>query len=70
MLTQAEFEALLDRYLAGTSSAADTQLVERWYRQLGQGETPVLAEADQQAVQVTLWARIAQRIQEAEIPRR
>jgi hypothetical protein len=70
MLTQTEFEALLDRYLAGTSAAAETQLVERWYRQLGQGEKLVLAEADQQAVQSSLWARIAQRIQEAEIPRR
>jgi hypothetical protein len=66
MLTQAEFESLLDRYLAGTSSLAETQLVERWYQQLEQHNQLVPDDAAQQALKLTLWARLVEHIRQTE----
>jgi transmembrane sensor len=49
MLTQLEFEALLDRYLTGTCSPAEQKLVAHWYQQFGQDEPTILSEAEKQA---------------------
>ena len=62
MHTQVEFEALLDRYLAGTSSPSEQQLVENWYQQLGQDEPTPLGEAEQQASQEASWSRIQSQV--------
>jgi len=58
MLTQSEFEALLDRYLAGTSSPSEQKVVEHWYQQLGQDELMPLNEAEQQASLEAIWSWI------------
>jgi transmembrane sensor len=58
MLTQPEYEALLDRYLAGTSSPAEQKLVEQWYQQLGQEEPPRLSAAEREEMSTAIWARI------------
>jgi transmembrane sensor len=58
MLTQSEYEALLDRYLAGTSSPAEQKLVEQWYEQLGQAEPPHLSAAEREELSTAIWDRI------------
>lgn len=58
MLTQSEYEALLDRYLAGTSSPAEQKLVEQWYEQFGQDEPPRLSAAEREELGAAIWARI------------
>lgn len=68
MLTQLEFEALLDRYLTGTSSPSEQKLVAHWYQQLGQDEPPLLSEAEQQASREAVWSRIKSQLAEKEKP--
>jgi hypothetical protein len=68
MLTQSEFEALLDRYLAGTSSPSEQQVVEHWYQQLGRDEPLPLNEAEQHASREAIWARIASQLGAEEKP--
>jgi transmembrane sensor len=58
MLTQPEYEALLDRYLAGTCSPTEQHLVEQWYQQLGQDELPRLSAAEQEELRTAIWDRI------------
>lgn len=60
MLSQAEFDALLQRYLAGHSQPGEQQLVERWCQQLGQDDTLLLSDHQQAEVKASMWLRIAQ----------
>jgi hypothetical protein len=68
MLTQLEFEALLDRYLTGTNSPSEQKLVEHWYQQFGQDELKLLSEAEQQASREAIWSRIESQVIEKEKP--
>ncbi|MBC8082092.1 MAG: FecR domain-containing protein [Hymenobacter sp.] len=58
MLTQPEFEALLERYLNGGSLPGERQLVERWSEQLGQREPLTLDAAELETVRTAMWQRI------------
>ena len=60
MLTQSEYEALLDRYLAGTSLPDEQRVVEQWYAQVGQDEPPHLSAAEQDEIHAAIWTRIEQ----------
>jgi transmembrane sensor len=68
MLTQLEFEALLDRYLAGTTSPSEQKIVEHWYQQLGQDEPTPLSEAQQQASREATWSQIESQLAAKEKP--
>jgi len=60
MLSQAEFDALLQRYLAGHSQPGEQQLVEEWYQQMGQDQNLQLGDQLHTAVKAAMWQRIAQ----------
>jgi transmembrane sensor len=68
MLTQLEFEALLDRFLAGTTSPEEQQLVESWYQQVGQDEPTPLSEAGQQASRKAIWSQLESQVVKEEKP--
>lgn len=68
MLTQPEYEALLDRYLAGTSSPSEQQVVEHWYKQLERDKSLPLNEVEQQASRVAIWAQIESQLGAEEKP--
>lgn len=67
MLSQAEFDALLQRYLAGQSRPGERQLVEGWSKQLGAEENLQLPPHWQVEVKAAVWQRIA-RLTEAATP--
>lgn len=60
MITQAEFDALLQRYLAGHSQPGERQLVEQWSEQLGREENLLLHPHLQAEVKAAMWQRIVQ----------
>lgn len=60
MLSQADFDALLQRYLDGTCRPAEQRLVERWSATLGQDEEYLLPPSLQQEVRAAMWQRIVQ----------
>ncbi|GAB3636638.1 FecR family protein [Hymenobacter arcticus] len=60
MITQAEFDDLLQRYLCGRSPASEQQLVEQWSQQLGQAENLLLQPESQEQVRAAMWQRIEQ----------
>jgi transmembrane sensor len=60
MLSQAEFDALLQRYLAGQSQPGEQQLVEQWCQQLGQDDSLLLEDHLHAEVKAAMWQRIAQ----------
>jgi transmembrane sensor len=68
MLTQLEFEALLDRYLTGTCSPAEQKLVAHWYQQFGPDEPTLLSEAEQQVSRAAIWSLIESQLVEKEKP--
>jgi hypothetical protein len=68
MLTQLEFEALLDRYLTGTNSPKEQKLVAHWYQQFGPDELTLLSEAEQQASRGAIWSQLESQIIEKEKP--
>lgn len=60
MISQAEFDALLQRYLAGQSRPGEQQLVEQWSQQLGEANNQPLSAHMQAQVKAAMWERIAQ----------
>ncbi|OUJ75297.1 hypothetical protein BXP70_04585 [Hymenobacter crusticola] len=66
-MTQAEFEALLQRYLDGRSRPGERQLVEKWSEQLGQEENLVLDRSMHEEVRTAMWQRIMQLTADEEI---
>jgi transmembrane sensor len=60
MITQAEFDALLQRYLDGRSRPGEQQLVQRWSEQLGQEENLLLHPDLHDEVRTAMWHRIVQ----------
>lgn len=64
MMTQAEFDDLLQRYLSGRSPASEQRLVEQWSQQLGQSENLLLHPELQEEVRAAMWQRIEQLTQE------
>ncbi|WP_375437572.1 FecR domain-containing protein [uncultured Hymenobacter sp.] len=58
MLTQAEFEAILQRYLDGRSQPGEAQLVEKWSEQLGLEENLVLSLDQHEEVRAAMWHKI------------
>ncbi|GGF12521.1 FecR family protein [Hymenobacter cavernae] len=60
MMTQAEFESLLQRYLDGQSRPGEQQLVEKWSEQLGQEENLILDRSLHEEVRAEMWRRIVQ----------
>jgi transmembrane sensor len=60
MITQAEFDALLQRYLDGRSRPGEQQLVEQWAKQLGQEEGLLLHPSLHDEVRAAMWQRIVQ----------
>ncbi len=65
MLTQAEFDAMLQRYLNGRSPASEQRLVEQWSQQLGQQENLVVPPGLQAEARAAMWHRITQLTQDA-----
>jgi len=61
MLSQDEFDALLQRYLAGHSRPGEEQLVEQWSQQLGEADEQPLPAHLQAQVRAAMWSHIAQR---------
>lgn len=68
MIIQAEFDALLQRYLAGHSQPGERQQVERWSQQLGRAENLLLHPDLQAEVKTAMWQRIAELTAEAQAP--
>ncbi len=68
MITQAEFDALLQRYLDGHSLPGEQQLVEKWSEQLGQEENLWLHPDLREEVRATMWHRIVQLTNDGTIP--
>jgi transmembrane sensor len=68
MITQAEFDALLQRYLDGCSRPGEQQLVQRWSEQLGQEENLLLHPALHNEVRTAMWHRIVQLTEGEEAP--
>ena len=68
MITQAEFDALLQRYLAGDSQPGEQQLVEQWSQQLGQEDNLLLHPHLWAEVKAAMWQRIVQLTEDAASP--
>jgi transmembrane sensor len=60
MMSQAEFDALLQRYLTGQSWPGEQQLVEQWSQQLGEADDQPLPAHQHAQVKAAMWERIAQ----------
>ncbi|MFD1873327.1 FecR family protein [Hymenobacter bucti] len=60
MLSQTEFDALLQRYQAGHCQPGEQQLVEQWSQQFGPASNLPLADHEQAAAKTAMWRRIAQ----------
>ncbi|MVN78151.1 DUF4974 domain-containing protein [Hymenobacter sp. HMF4947] len=60
MLSQAAFDALLQRYLDGKCLPEEQRLVERWSATLGQDEEYLLPASMQEEVRAAMWQRIRQ----------
>lgn len=58
MMTQAEFDALLQRYLDGQSHLGERQLVEQWSEQLGQAGHQPLPLQLRDEVRIAMWQQI------------
>jgi hypothetical protein len=60
MLSLAEFDAALDRYLASDATPGQPQLalLQRWSEQLGQPETSLPSETELAEIRRQMWARI------------
>jgi transmembrane sensor len=67
MITQTEFDALLQRYLAGQSRPGERQQVEQWSEQLGREENLLLHPNLQAEVKTAMWRRIQELTAEAEV---
>lgn len=67
MITQAEFDDLLQRHLSGRSPASERRLVEQWSHQLGQDENLLLQPELQEQVRAAMWQRIGQLTQDPEM---
>ncbi len=61
MMTQAEFDALLQRYLDGQSRLGEQRLVEQWSEQLGRAGHQPLPPHLREEVRTAMWQRIAAR---------
>lgn len=59
MLTPAEFDALLQRYLDGQSRPGEQRLVEEWSQQLGRAGHQPLPPHQREAVRQAMWQRLA-----------
>lgn len=59
MMTQAEFDALLQRYLDGQSRPGEQRLVEQWNEQLGRAGQQSLPPHIREEVRTAMWQRIA-----------
>ena len=64
MITQAEFDTMLQRYLNGRSPASEQQLVEQWSQQLGREENLLLQPDLQVEVRAAMWHQITQLTQD------
>lgn len=60
MMSQAEFDALLQRYLTGHSRPGEQELVEQWSQQLGAAHEQPLPAHVQAQVKAAMWDRVAQ----------
>ena len=60
MLSQIEFDALLQRYLAGHSRPGEQELVEQWSQQLGEADEPPLSAHLQAQLKAAMWDRVTQ----------
>ena len=60
MMTQTDFESLLQRYLDGRSLPGEQQLVEQWSEQLGHEENLLLSLDQREEVRTAMWQRIVQ----------
>lgn len=59
MMSQPEFDALLQRYLAGHSRPGEQQLVEQWSQQLGEADEQPLPAHVQAQLKAAMWDRVA-----------
>lgn len=59
MLTPAEFDAMLQRYLAGESRPDERHLVEQWSAQLGRAGHQPLPSYLREEVRQAIWQRVA-----------
>jgi len=59
-MTEAEFEAMHQRYLDGTSRPGEREIIERWSEQLGTPENLILPRAEHEQVRAAMWRQIEQ----------
>jgi transmembrane sensor len=59
-VTEAEFQKLLQRYLAGRCTPKERALVELWYDRLGEADLAALPPLNQVAVEDAIWQRLEQ----------
>jgi ferric-dicitrate binding protein FerR (iron transport regulator) len=57
-VTEAEFEAMHQRYLDGTSRPGEREIIERWSEQLGAPENLILPQAEHEQVRAAMWHQI------------
>lgn len=60
-MTESDFENLLQRYLAGRCTPQESQLVERYYEQLGQPGRSKMSPPEQEALLAAMWQRLDSR---------
>jgi len=58
MLSQDEFTALLQRYVAGQGTAADHHLLDQWLAQLAAPSQPDLTAEELAQVRAAMWRRV------------
>lgn len=62
-MNQSEFRELLRRYLAGTCSADEQQLIESWYENLGRHQLVApLSETERDELRARIWNRLERRV--------
>ena len=68
MMTQAEFDTMLQRYLDGETCPGEQHLVEQWSEQLGRAGHQPLPPQQCEAVRTAMWQQIAARTAEPAAP--
>ena len=58
MIDRQEFNQLLKRYVEGTCSAEETQLVDQWYELLDDETLPEISDEETSVIENRLWEKI------------
>jgi ferric-dicitrate binding protein FerR (iron transport regulator) len=57
-MTQYEFDQILEKYLAGTGTAEEAEVVQKWYERVSHRAEQTLPEAEAALVKMRIWRKI------------